>query len=91
MDTWRIFGAAVVGIGGLLMVMVAMAQARDSGVRGRMTAREGRHTRVAQAAGIGLALLAVLLLLTLTVLPQYVVWAVAAAVWLILLALFLVG
>ncbi len=91
METWRIIGTSVVGIGGLLMVLVGMAQARDSSVRGRMTRSEGVHSRVARAAAIGLAVLAVLVVLTLTVLPQFVVWAVAATVWLILLALFLVG
>lgn len=91
MDTWRIISTTVLGTGGLLMVLVAMAQARDSAVRGRMTRYEGQHARVAQAAGIGLGLLAVLLVLSLTVLPLFVIWAAASATWLILLALFLVG
>lgn len=91
METWRILSTTAVGIGGLLMVLVAMAQARDSSVRGRRTRHEGVHTRVARSAAIGLAVVAVLVLLSLTVLPQYIVWAVAAALWLILLALFLVG
>lgn len=91
METWRIFGTVAVGTGGLLMVLVAMAQARDTTVRGRMTRYEGTHLRVTRAALIGLAVLAVLVVLTLTVLPQAVVWAITATLWLILLALFLVG
>lgn len=84
-------GGLAVGSGGLLMVLVAMAQARDSAVRGRLTRHEGSRARVARAGGIGLGVLVVLMALALTVLPQFVVWAVAASVWLILLALFFVG
>jgi hypothetical protein len=91
MELWRVIGAAAVGLGGLMLVLVAMAQARDSAVRARRTRHEGRTARIARAAAIGLGLLAVILALTLTVLPQFVVWALAAAVWLILLALFIVG
>jgi len=91
MELWRVAGAAAVRAGGPLLVLVAMAQARDSAVRARRTRHEGRTARVARAAGTGVAVLAVVVVLVLTVLPQLVVWGLAAAVWLILLALFLVG
>jgi hypothetical protein len=98
METWRVLGAMAIGVGGLLMVLVAMAQARDSAVRprGRPSYRprgrdDGVGARVARAAGIGMLLLVIMVVLTLTVLPQVVVWGVAAATWLMLLTLFLVG
>jgi hypothetical protein len=91
MQVWRVLGAVVLGSGGLLAVLVAMAQARDSAIGIRAGRQPKTGGRVAAAAGTGLAVLAVALLLTLTVLPQSVVWALAVAVWLILLALFLVG
>jgi hypothetical protein len=88
METWRVLGAIALGAGGLLLVLVAMAQARDSAVRPR-SSDDGAAGRVARAALIGLSLLAVTVVLALTVLPQFVIWGVAAAAWLILLTLFL--
>jgi hypothetical protein len=90
MEVWRVLGAAAVGGGGLLLVLVAMAQTRDSTVRARRTGRESTAARVARTAGIGLVAVALAVVLVLTVLPPLVVWAVAATAWLILLALFLV-
>ena len=84
-------GAVAVGGGGLMLVLVAMAQARDSAVRTRRSGRESKVTRVARAAVIGFVAVALTLVLVLTVLPQLVVWALAATAWLILLALFLAG
>jgi hypothetical protein len=90
MQTWRILGTIALGTGGLLMVLVAMAQARDSAVR-RRREDDGTGGRVARAGLIGLALVAIAVVLRLTVLPQFVVWGVTAATWLILLVLFLAG
>lgn len=91
METWRIIGAAIVGVGGLLLVLVAMAQTRDSAVRGRSgIRREVSSWRVARTGLIGLVVLAVLVLLTFTVLPQAVVWTVATVTWLVLGVLILV-
>jgi len=86
-----VLGAVAVGSGGLMLVLVAMAQARDSAVRTRRSGRESKVARVARAAVIGLVAVALTLVLVLTVLPQLVVWALAATAWLILLALFLAG
>lgn len=91
MELWRVIGAVAVGTGGLLMVLVAMAQARDSAVRARRTRHEGRAARVTRAAIFGLVAVGVAVLLVITVLPEVAVWALAAAVWLILMALFLIG
>lgn len=89
-DLWRLLGSVAVGVGGLLMVFVAMAQARDTAIPSRR-GREGKAARVARSAGIGLAVLTLLMALVLTVLPQFMVWAIALAVWLILITLFLAG
>ena len=90
MEVWRAIGAVVVGIGGLLLVLVAMAQVRDNAVSRRRTGLESTAARVARTAAIGLLAVALIVVLVLTVLPPLVVWAVAATAWLILLALFLV-
>jgi len=86
-----VLGAVAVGSGGLMLVLVAIAQARDSAVRTRRTGRESKVARVARAAVIGLVAVALAVLLVLTVLPQLVIWALAATAWLILLALFVAG
>jgi|GEM_PF-5285410 len=91
MELWRALGAAAVGSAGLLLVLVAIAQARDSAIPGSRTGRDGRRAKIAQTSGIGLAILIVVLALVITVLPPLVVWGLAAAFWLILLALFLAG
>jgi hypothetical protein len=91
MELWRMLGGAAVGSAGLLFVLVAMAQARDSAVATRRRGPDGKGARVARAGGISLAVLVVLMLLVLTVLPQLIVWGLGAALWLILLALFLAG
>jgi hypothetical protein len=91
MELWRVLGAVAVGSGGLLLVLVGMAQARDSAVHTRRAAYEGKGVRVARAAAIGLVIVTLTVLLVLTVLPQVVVWGIAVAAWLIMLALFLSG
>jgi hypothetical protein len=91
MDTWRVLGSVLLGLGGLLAVLVAMAQARDSAIGLRRGDGPSVGVRVAAAAGIGLGVLAVVLLLSLTILPLFVVWGLGIAVWLILAALFLAG
>lgn len=85
METWRIIGGAAAGCGGLLLVLVAMAQARDSVVHGRATRLDTPNQRVARSAAFGLTVVTVMVLLCLTVLPMLVVWSVAAAVWLLML------
>jgi hypothetical protein len=91
MQTWRVLGSVVLGLGGLLAVLIAMAQARDSAIGYRPGRGPSTGTRVAAAAGIGLGVLAIALLLSLTILPLFVVWGLGAAVWLIIAALFLAG
>jgi hypothetical protein len=46
---------------------------------------------VARTAMIGVSVVTMTVLLVLTVLPQFAVWALTAAVWLILITLFLSG
>lgn len=91
MQMWRLLAGVLVGCGGLLGVLVAMAQARDSAASIRSNRPTATATRVAAVAGVGLLLTTITVLLVLTVLPASVTWALTAAVWLILLALFLVG
>ena len=84
-ELWRLLGAGIVGIGGLLLVMVAVAQARDSAA---LRHRRGGHGPpgpiVLRTTLFGLAVLALLVIGVLTVLPQFVVWTVSALMWLIL-------
>jgi RsiW-degrading membrane proteinase PrsW (M82 family) len=90
MDVWRVIGAVIVGLGGVLLVMVAMAQARDSAIRFRRRGDEPPPARVLRTALLGLAILGVTLVLVLTVLPQLAVWTLSALIWLILGVLFLI-
>lgn len=70
-ETWRIVATSAFLLGGLVMVLVGMAQARDR--------RGARRGDVRRAAGIGLALVAVVAVLIASVLPSVVAWGVVAA------------
>jgi hypothetical protein len=84
-EFWRVIGAVIVGIGGLLLVLVAVAQARDSAA---LRHRRGRHGPpgpiVLRTSLLGMAVLVLIVIGVLTVLPQFVVWTVSALMWLVL-------
>jgi uncharacterized membrane protein len=71
METWRTVATGLFVLGGLVMVLVAMAQVRD---RKRTT-----HAEVVRAGLIGLAVVAVLAALIAFWLPSVVAWALVAA------------
>jgi len=71
METWRAVATGLFILGGLVMVLVAMAQVRD---------RKGAsHAEVVRAGVIGLAVVAVLSTAIAFWLPSVVTWAVVAA------------
>jgi hypothetical protein len=71
METWRAVATGLFVLGGLVMVLVAMAQVRD---------RKGAsHAEVLRAGVIGLAVVAVLATAIAFWLPSVVTWAVVAA------------
>jgi hypothetical protein len=70
-ETWRVFATAVLAVAGLPLVLVVMAKVRD---------RTHRSGPVALGGVITFTLLAVVGVLTLTVLPGVVSWVLAAAV-----------
>jgi len=71
METWRAVATGLFILGGLVMVLVAMAQVRD---------RKGAsHAEVVRAGVIGLAVVAVLASAIAFWLPSVVAWAVVAA------------
>ncbi len=71
METWRVLATALLGAGGLLLVLVTMAKVRD---------RAGAHGPVAISGAIAFTVLALLAVLTLTVLPPSVAWGAAGLV-----------
>ena len=71
METWRIVATSSFLLGGLVMVLVAMAVARDR--KGAM------RSQVWRAAGIGALAVAVVAVLIAYVLPSVVAWGVVAA------------
>lgn len=72
METWRVIAGVLIGFGGLILVLLAMAQTRD---------RKGAtNSTVALAGAISLTVVTLLCVLSLTVLPGPVVWGVVAAV-----------
>ena len=72
METWRVIAGVLIGFGGLILVLLAMAQTRD---------RKGAtNSTVALSGAISLTVVALLCVLSLTVLPGPVVWGVVAAV-----------
>ena len=71
METWRIIATSLFGVGGLVMVLVAMAQVRDR--------KHSRRTEVVQAGLIGLVVVAVITASIALWLPSVVAWALVAA------------
>ncbi|WP_075738116.1 MULTISPECIES: hypothetical protein [Actinoalloteichus] len=71
METWRIIATGLMVVGGLILVLVAMAQARDR--------RGSTRIDVLRAGGISLALLAVCVALVATVLSPTFAWGLVAA------------
>ncbi|MET0235318.1 MAG: hypothetical protein ABW224_11810, partial [Kibdelosporangium sp.] len=72
METWRVIAGALIGFGGLILVLLAMAQTRD---------RKGStNSSVALAGVISFTLVVLLCVLSLTVLSGPVVWGLVAAV-----------
>ena len=79
MEIWRIIATSLLGIGGLIMTLVFMAQVRD---------RRGSTTqKVVRAGLISLAVFAVLCLLVATVLPDTIAWGIVVAVGMIIVIL----
>lgn len=71
METWRIIATSLFGVGGLVMVLVAMAQVRDR--------KHSERKEVVQAGLIGLVVVAVITLSIGLWLPSVVAWALVAA------------
>ncbi|WP_330271541.1 hypothetical protein OG205_31230 [Lentzea sp. NBC_00516] len=71
METWRIIATSLFAVGGLVMVLVAMAQVRDR--------KHSRRTEVLQAGLIGLVVVAVITASIALWLPSVVAWALVAA------------
>jgi len=71
METWRIIATSLFGVGGLVMVLVAMAQVRDR--------KHSRHADVVRAGLIGLVIVAVITVSIALWLPSVVSWALVAA------------
>jgi uncharacterized membrane protein len=71
METWRIIATSLFALGGLVMVLVAMAQVRDR--------KHSRRTEVLQAGLIGLVVVAVITASIALWLPSVVAWALVAA------------
>ncbi|ALG05798.1 hypothetical protein [Kibdelosporangium phytohabitans] len=72
METWRVIAGVLIGFGGLILVLLAMAQTRD---------RKGAtNSTVALAGAISFTVVTLLCVLSLTVLPGAVVWGIVAAV-----------
>jgi uncharacterized membrane protein len=70
-ETWRQVATGLFVLGGLVMVLVAMAQVRDR--------KRTSHAEVVRAGLIGLAVVAVLAVLIAFWLPSVVAWALVAA------------
>ncbi|GAA4446115.1 hypothetical protein ACFQV2_40480 [Actinokineospora soli] len=71
MEGWRIFATALLGAGGLLLVLLTMAKVRD---------RTGKPGPTAMAGSVAVTLLALLCLLTATVLAAPVAWGAVVVV-----------
>lgn len=71
METWRIVATSAFLLGGLVMILVGMAQARD---------RKGaRKADVRRALLVGVVIVAVVAVLIAYALPSVVAWGVVAA------------
>ncbi|MET9231432.1 hypothetical protein [Lentzea sp. NPDC003310] len=71
METWRLVATALFAVGGLVMVLVAMAQVRDR--------KHSRRSQVVQAGLIGLVVVVVVTAAIALFLPSVVAWALVAA------------
>jgi hypothetical protein len=71
MEGWRILATALLGAGGLLLVLLTMAKVRD---------RAGRSGPVAMAGAVSVTVLALLCLLTATVLAPPLAWGAVVVV-----------
>lgn len=67
MEPWRLIATALLAAAGIVLVLVTMAKVRD---------HKGGDGAVALAGAISFTVLAVLCVLTLTVLPAALVWTV---------------
>lgn len=83
METWRILATALLGLGGLVLVLVAMAGARDR--------RGSTGGQVALTGAITFVVVLVLCVLTITVLPSVVVWSLVVVVGIAVTVLVLVS
>ncbi|ONI78934.1 hypothetical protein ALI144C_29730 [Actinosynnema sp. ALI-1.44] len=72
METWRVIAGVLIAFGGLILVLLAMAQTRDR--------RGATNSTVALAGVIAFTVVTLLCVLSLTVLPGAVVWGIVAAV-----------
>jgi uncharacterized membrane protein len=70
-ETWRIVATSLFAAGGLVMVLVAMAQVRDR--------KHSQRAAVVQAGLIGLAVVVVITASIALWLPSVVAWALVAA------------
>jgi hypothetical protein len=71
-ETWRLIAGVLIAGGGLILVLLAMAQTRD---------RKGSTGgQVALAGAISFVVLALLCVLSLTVFPGPLVWGLVVAV-----------
>ena len=71
METWRIVATSLFALGGLVLVLVAMAQVRDR--------KHSRRPQVVQAGIIGLVVVVVVTASIALWLPPVVAWALVAA------------
>ncbi|MBM7771369.1 4-amino-4-deoxy-L-arabinose transferase-like glycosyltransferase [Actinokineospora baliensis] len=82
MESWRVIATALLGVAGLVLVLLTMAKVRD---------RTGRSGTVAISGAVSFTGLALLCVLTVTVLPAGVVWGAVIVVGVVTSALLLVG
>ncbi|RLK59917.1 hypothetical protein [Actinokineospora cianjurensis] len=82
MESWRIIATALLGVGGLVLVLLTMAKVRD---------RSGRSGTVAVSGAIAFTALVLLCVLTVTVLPPGIAWGAVIVVGVVTSALLLVG
>ncbi|WP_091380121.1 hypothetical protein [Actinokineospora alba] len=82
METWRVLATALLGAGGIVLLLVTMAKVRE---------RTGSAGSVAIAGAICVTVLALLCVLTLTVLAPPVAWGVVIVVGIAGCAMLLVG
>ena len=83
MELWRVAGAVIVGLGGMVLALVAIAQARDASALRERRGRGPTGPAVLRTSLLGLALVALAVVGVLTVLPQLVVWTLSALIWLV--------